>query len=96
MSARPDTPWESADFALVHVEDLAKALGYSGATSSFREWCASMRITPVPGRVGWYDPRLVRRRLDEAQGLMAPSTDPAQVERPMSYVEQRRARRGAA
>ena len=30
----------------------------------------AMRILPVPARVGWYDPSLMRRRLDEAQGLL--------------------------
>lgn len=55
--------------SLISTEDLAASMGYSGATTSFREWCTSMRIQPVPGRRGYFDPALVRRRLDEAQGL---------------------------
>lgn len=76
---------------LVHRDDLVAALGYSSASDAFRTFCASVRIVPVPGRNGWYDPRLVRRRLDEAQGL---SVDPEAVARPLSLVEQRRLRRG--
>lgn len=86
---------EPLDIALIHGDDLAKAMGYEGVTNAFRDWCATMRITPVPGRRGWYDRKLVRRRLDEAQGLFAAPTDPGD-ERPMSLVEQRRLRRGAA
>jgi hypothetical protein len=81
---------------LVSRDELARALGYSGAHEAFRTWCAAMRITPVPGRVGWYDPRLVRRRLDEAQGLLGEPPAPEAGERALSLVEQRRARRGAA
>jgi len=53
-----------------------------------------MRITPVPGRRGFYDAALVRRRLDEAQGLLR--AEP-QVKGPntMTLIESRRARRGA-
>lgn len=54
---------------LIHCDDLARDVGYASANSAFREWCARMRITPMPGRRGFYDAALVRRRLDEAQGL---------------------------
>jgi len=76
---------------LVSSEELARSMGYSGANSAFRDWCASMRITPVPGRRGYYDPHLVRRRLDEAQGLHDMSS---QGELSVSLVKQRRMRRG--
>lgn len=75
---------------MVSSAELAVALGYSGPTNAFREFCAKMRILPLPGRPGWYDPRLVRRRLDEAQGLFdRPIGAP-----PLSLVEERKARRG--
>jgi len=79
---------------LIHSDVLARDVGYSSANSSFREWCARMRITPVPGRRGFYDAALVRRRLDEAQGLV--TADP-QEKGPikMTPIEARRARRGA-
>lgn len=77
---------------LISADKLARRLGYEGATSSFREWCASLRITPVPGRRGFYDPALVRRRLDEAQGLQA-STETASGGSP-SPMKQRSARHG--
>lgn len=79
---------------LIHADELAKRMGYASANSSFREWAASLRITPVPGRRGLYDPVLVRRRLDEAQGLLM--TMPNTPDRPLTHVEKRRARRGAA
>lgn len=75
---------------LVSSDELAGRLGYSGTNAAFRDWCASMRITPVPGRRSYYDPALVRRRLDEAQGLL-PAHDGA-VE---GLVAARRARRAA-
>lgn len=75
---------------LMSSDQLARCLGYSGTNSAFRDWCASMRITPVPGRRGYFDPVLVRRRLDEAQGLTGdrPGEDGG-------LVAARRARRAA-
>ena len=82
---------------LEHIDDLAKRMGYSTPNTAFRDWCVKLRITPVPGRRGWYDPYLVRRRLDEAQGLFsAPPAIQLTDTQPISLVEQRRARRGAA
>lgn len=79
---------------LIPAEDLARRMGFSGAASAFRDWCARTQIYPVPGRRGFYDPALVRRRLDEVQGLF-PAAQPEGVSPPpMSLVEQRRARRG--
>lgn len=75
---------------LIRAEDLAHKMGYSSANGAFRAWCAELRISPVPGRRGLYDPSLVRHRLDEAQGL-APS-DAADCG---SLVAARRARRAA-
>ena len=75
---------------LVSSEELAGRLGYSGPNAAFRDWCVSLRITPVPGRRGFFDPALVRRRLDEAQGL-TPAMDGADG----SLVAARRARRAA-
>jgi len=78
---------------LIQSDDLARDVGYSSANSAFRDWCARMRITPVPGRRGYYDAALVRRRLDEAQGLL--STDAkAKGSNTMTPIEARRARRG--
>lgn len=76
---------------LIHAEDLARRVGYDGATNAFRDWCARMRIYPVPGRRGYYDPVLVRRRLDEAQGLIGVSGELGSEITPLA---KRRARRG--
>ncbi len=81
------------DIRLINIDDLAQQLGYAGANSACRDWLASMRITPVPGRRGWYDPFLVRKRLDEAQGL---SVQASRSDTPMSLTEQRKARLGKA
>ncbi|ULB09555.1 hypothetical protein ORIO_06405 [Cereibacter azotoformans] len=78
---------------LISAADLAALWGYSGPNSAFRDFCAKMRISPIPGRPGWYDPRLVRRRMDEAQGLaMLPA--PPVAEREMTPLERRKARNG--
>lgn len=76
---------------LISSENLAKELGYAGPNDAFRAFCARLEIKPVPGRTGWYDPFHVRQRLDAVQGLNIGS---AQSEKPMSLVEQRRARLG--
>lgn len=74
---------------LISAADLARAVGYENAGSAFRDWCVRMRITPVPGRRAIFDPALVRRRLDEAQGLIHPIGADA-----VGLVHQRRARLG--
>ncbi len=76
---------------LMTGEALARRVGYGGATNAFRDWCAKLRITPVPGRRGYYDPVLVRKRLDEAQGL---ASDVTSEPGSMTPIEIRRARRG--
>lgn len=78
---------------LVSSAELAKLWGYAGVNDAFRVFCSRLGISHVPGRPGWFDPCLVRRRMDEAQGLVqanAPSSTGT------SLVEQRRARRGAS
>jgi hypothetical protein len=73
---------------LVPARELARKMGYAGPNDAFRQWCRKIGIAAVPGRRGVYDPVLVRRRLDEAQGLIdAPP-------KPDSLVAQRRARLG--
>ena len=79
---------------LISAEDLARQMLFSGVNGAFRDWCALMRIHPVPGRRGVYDPALVRRRLDEAQGLA--TGEGAALGAGAGLVAQRRARRGAA
>lgn len=78
---------------LVSSAALAESLGYAGPNDAFRVFCNRIGVTQVPGRRGWYDPLLVRRRLDEAQGLIG---EAKAAERAPSLVEKRRARRGAA
>lgn len=78
---------------LIHSDVLARDVGYSSANSAFREWCVRMRITPVPGRRGFYDAALVRRRLDEAQGLISADLQGKGPSK-MTPIEARKARRG--
>lgn len=78
---------------LMSGAELARAWGYDGVNNAFRDQCARLNITSVPGRRGWYDPRLVRRRMDEAQGLLDRHPDSG---RELSLVEQRRARLGGS
>lgn len=89
----PLAPTLATMISLVHRDQLAQLLGYPGASNAFREFCIRLRITCVPGRRGWYDPQLVRKRLDEAQGLQAAHAAASEA---LTNVERRRARRGAA
>jgi hypothetical protein len=91
----PDLPPSLAHMVgLIDGANLARLWGYDSTTNAFREQLARLRITPVPGRRGWYDPRLIRRRLDEAQGLTMVPISATGTERPMSALEQRKARNG--
>jgi hypothetical protein len=78
---------------LISAAELAKLWGYAGPNDAFRVFCSKLSISHVPGRPGWFDPSLVRHRMDEAQGLV-PATQHGTVG--LSLVEQRKARRGAA
>lgn len=94
MTAHPRHPFADL-IGLISADDLAELWGYAGANNAFRDWCRKMKILPVPGRPGWYDPRLIRHRLDEAQGLNPPPK-PADAAAPkLSLVDQRRARNGS-
>ena len=73
---------------LTPSEELATRMGYSAPTNQFRTWLKTMNTTPVPGRRGYYDPSLVRRRLDAAPDLLT-----ATAEASDSLVAKRRARR---
>jgi hypothetical protein len=77
---------------LLTGEELAKRMGFTGVTSSFRTWCKHMGISTVPRRSGKYDPKHVRDRLDIMQNIKVPATSERPVAE-MSLVEQRRARR---
>ena len=77
-------------------EELAEMLRFrKGANGAFRAWRQKVGIVAVPGRPDTYDAKLVRARLDQAQGLNGPvnSLEPTQ---PRSLVEQRRTRRAQA
>ncbi|MCV2866507.1 hypothetical protein [Defluviimonas sp. WL0075] len=76
---------------LISGEELARAAGFSGVSDGFRAWCKKAGITPVPGLERRYDPKLVRQRLDEMQGMLPDAAN----QNAASLVEQRRARRGA-
>jgi hypothetical protein len=57
------------EIQLISTQQLAEHLGYQSVSASFYDFCRHLRIAPVPGRRGWYDPKLVRSRLDQAQGM---------------------------
>jgi hypothetical protein len=77
---------------LVSSNDLAAALGFAAPNEAFRGFCRNIGITPVRRNPNYYDPKLVRVRLDQAQGLQ----DSDQLAEKGSLVDQRRARRGTA
>lgn len=90
----PRLPAPYDPLQLITGEELAAKLCYPGVTSGFRAWCTRSGIKPVPGRHNVYDPKHVRARLDELQGIALSAANlPAA---PLSLTEQRRARRGTA
>jgi hypothetical protein len=75
---------------LVSSDDLASAFGYAAPNDAFRGFCRNLGITPVRRNPNFFDIKLVRARLDQAQGLEA--AEKAKTNE--SLVERRRARRG--
>jgi hypothetical protein len=75
---------------LIPTPELALLFGYNGPSASFYDFCRRTGIVPVPGRRGWYDPKLIRTRLDAVQGISATERE---AEPQLSLVAQRRVRR---
>jgi hypothetical protein len=75
---------------LIPTPQLALMFGYSEPSTSFYDFCRRTGIAPVPGRRGWYDPKLIRARLDAVQGISAVEREAATQP---SLVSQRRTRR---
>jgi hypothetical protein len=78
--------------SLVSSDDLATALGFAAPNDAFRGFCRNLGITPVRRNPNFFDPKLVRLRLDQAQGLPAAV---AAATNEGDLVEARRARRAA-
>lgn len=78
--------------SLVSSDDLASALGFASPNDAFRGFCRNLGITPVRKNPNFFDPKLVRLRLDQAQGLPATKAVGANES---DLVEARRARRAA-
>jgi hypothetical protein len=75
---------------LIPTPELALLFGYSEPSASFYDFCRRTGIAPVPGRRGWYDPKLIRARLDAVQGISAAEREATSQP---SLVAQRRAHR---
>ena len=75
---------------LIPERDLARALGFKQVSWRFKEFIDRADIEPVPGRPGFYDPKLVRARLDAMQ------KQPGETDAPVSLTQQRRKRRAKA
>jgi hypothetical protein len=75
---------------LIPTPELALLFGYNEPSASFYDFCRRTGIVPVPGRRGWYDPKLIRTRLDAVQGISATERE---AEPQLSLVAQRRVRR---
>lgn len=65
----PTVNSEPFSIRLLSGEELAHELRFDGTTSSFRRFCKSAGIEPVPGRKDCYDPVVVRHRLNRIQGI---------------------------
>lgn len=68
------------------------ALGFAYPNDAFRGFCRNLGITPVRRNPNFFDPKLVRLRLDQAQGLPVAVAVGANEG---DLVEARRARRAA-
>lgn len=77
---------------LVSSDDLATALGFASPNDAFRGFCRNIGITPIRRNPNFYDPKLVRLKLDAAQGLSSAAN---QMDDEVDLVAQRRARRAA-
>lgn len=75
---------------LVSAKDLAGKLGFAGPGDAFRNFCRELGIQPLRRNPSFYDPKLVRLRMDEAQGLAIRTVVSPEVE---DLVAARRARR---
>jgi len=75
---------------LIPTPKLALLFGYNEPSASFYDFCRRTGIAPVPCRRGWYDPKLIRTRLDAVQGISATERE---AESQLSLVAQRRVRR---
>ncbi|PHQ80720.1 MAG: hypothetical protein COB65_10935 [Thalassobium sp.] len=75
---------------MIPTPELALLFGYNEPSASFYDFCRRTGIAPVPGRRGWYDPKLIRARLDAVQGISAAEREATSQP---SLVAQRRARR---
>ena len=85
-----------SSISFVSSHELAIAAGYAGVCDGFRKWCHEYGITHVPGRRSHFDPKLVRMRLDQMQGIQEQTSIESTADvQPVSLVEQRRARRVA-
>lgn len=84
--------YRAQQIRLVSSEDLASALGFASPNDSFRGFCRNLGITPVRRNPNFYDPKLVRTRLDQAQGI---SAQLEQSDEEPDLVAVRRARRAA-
>ena len=90
---RLEKPSALPTIQLVRGAELAAMLLYAAPTAAFRSFCTTLDIRPLPGRRDVYDLALVRRRLDEAQGLVPLASHPPITHVPdVSLVAQRRAR----
>jgi len=78
--------------SLVSSDDLAAALGFASPNDAFRGFCRNLGITAIRRNLNFLDPKLVRLRLDQAQGLPAVIAAGANEG---DLFEARRARRAA-
>ncbi|WP_273524505.1 hypothetical protein [Rhodosalinus sediminis] len=79
-----------ASITFIPERELARAFGFGKVSWKFRDFLDQAGIEPVPGRPGFYDPKIVRARLDAIQNY----SDATNTQ--MSLTQQRRKRLGKA
>ncbi|MFN3208753.1 MAG: hypothetical protein ACE369_07080 [Roseovarius sp.] len=82
----------TAEIALISASELAHMFGFSSPNDAFRSFCRRLDVQPIRRNPNYFDAKLVRFKLDAAQGLTPSASNVSQEH---DLVARRRARRAA-
>ncbi|MCA0961757.1 hypothetical protein [Salipiger bermudensis] len=82
----------AAEIALVSASELAQMFGFSSPNDAFRTFCRRLDVRPIRRNPNYFDAKLVRFKLDAAQGLTSVTSSISQEH---DLVARRRARRAS-
>ncbi|MBY6115973.1 hypothetical protein KUW09_14425 [Mameliella alba] len=64
----------ASEIALVSASELAEMFGFASPNDAFRAFCRRLGVTPIRRNPHFFDAKLVRLKLDKAQGLPSVET----------------------